>query len=172
MVLRSIPCGSNAIRIYEKKKGRGEMQHVLYRAAFTVFGPRKKNNKKQKGKREWGSWAPSIKGTLAVLLPKLKLKASVKNAVWSQVQDSKESVLPAMRHNPHHSTLPSAVAYFKKHPFEGILRTYTRAADQKVRMKLSRLDSNGHTHEQRLESNWHQSREEAFACIQAARCRL
>ena len=64
------------------------------------------------------------------------------------------------------------MAYFQKHPFEGILRTYTRPVDQRVRMKLSRLDSNGHTQEQRLESNWHDSREEAFACIQAKCTRL
>ena len=172
MVPLSIPCGSTAIRIYEKKRGRGEMQHVLYRAAFTVLGPMKKKNRKQKSKREWGSWAPNIRGTLAVLLPKLKLKESEKNAVWSEIQEIDEMLLPAMRHTTEHGTLPSAVAYFKKHPFEGILRTYTRAADQRVRMKLCRLDSNGHTHEQRLESNWHDSREEAFAYIQAKCARL
>ena len=64
------------------------MQHVFYRAAFTVLGPRKKKNKKQKSTREWGSWAANIRGTLAVLLPKLKLKESEKNAVWSEIQDS------------------------------------------------------------------------------------
>jgi hypothetical protein len=87
--------------------------------------------------------------------------------VWAEISNCGESVLPAMSHKPQLSTLPSAVAYFNKPPFEGIVRTYTREADSRVRMKLSRLDSNGHTHEQRLESNWHDSREEAFACIQA-----
>ena len=67
-----IPCGSKAIRIYERTRRRGEMQQVFYRAAFTVFEPRKKGSKKQKGKREWGAWAANIRGTVAVLLPKLK----------------------------------------------------------------------------------------------------
>ena len=161
-----IPCGSRTISVYEKTRRRGDENQIFYRAAFTVHRPRTKGSAKLKSKREWGTWSASITGTLAVLLPKLKMMPTDIDAVWAEVSRCNEIEQPAMSHTPQIGTLPPAVVFFKKNPFEGIVRTYTRKEDTKVRMKLSRFDAEGRRHAPLLESNWHATSEEAFGCIQ------
>ena len=72
-----------------------------------------------------------------------------------------------MSHKSQSSTLPPAVVFFKNAPFEGIVRSYPREQDNKVRMKLSRLNNDGSRHGSLVESNWHATSEEAFQCIQS-----
>ena len=152
-----IPCGSLAIRVQRVKSA---MQDVKYRAACTV----------RIGEREFGKWSLSLMGAVADLLPKLKLKQQQKEAVMAEVLRCPENVQPAISHSSRLNAstdtamLPPAVAFFKKHPFEGVVRTRVREADGKVRMLLSRLDGKV-PFEPRMASNWHATSEEAFACI-------
>ena len=66
-----------------------------------------------------------------------------------------------MSHKPPPNRTQPAVAYFKKRPFEGIVRTLHRPQDDKIRLYLSRTGS------KRVISNWHRTREEAFENIRA-----
>ena len=154
-----IACGSLAIRVQRVKTAT---QDVKYRAACTV----------RIGQREFGIWSSSVMGAVAGLLPKLKLKQQQKDDVMAEVLRCPENVQPAISHSSRLNAstetamLPPAVAFFKKHPFEGVVRTRVREADGKVRMNLSRLDGEV-AFEPRMASNWHATSEEAFACIQA-----
>ena len=111
-VHRRIPCGSRTISVYERTRRRGDEEQIFYRAAFTVFRPIKKGSAKLEGKMEWGPWSAIITGTLAILLPKLKIKNSEKDAVWAEVSHCNEIAQPAMSHRSQISTLPPAVAFF------------------------------------------------------------
>ena len=162
MVL-SIPCRDGAIRVYERAKGGGYEPQVEYRAAFWTASTKK---------RLWGAWAPTIRSTLASLLPKMKLKQAEKDALWAEALIVTEEAQPAMNHKSLQDRPSSDVVFFKSYPFEGIVRTRVRDADSKVRLAMSRA---GHT---RVNSNWHTTSREALKNIQAkcrtmgARCRL
>ena len=152
-----IACGSLAIRVQRVKSA---MQDVKYRAACMV----------RIGERKHGNWSSSLMGAVADLLPKLKLKQQQKEVVMAEVLRCPENVQPAISHRSRLNAstdtamLPPAVAFFKKHPFEGVVRTWVREANGKVRMVLSRLDGEV-AFEPRMASNWHATSEKAFACI-------
>ena len=147
MVL-SIPCGQGTIRLYERLTGRGDgyEPQVEYRAAFTAC----------RNTRLWGAWSTSIQSTVASLLPKLKLNKEQRDAVWAAALKVSETRQPAMSHKSRMKSCPSEVVFFKKNPFQGIVRPRVRKEDGKVRLALSRK---GH---ERVSSNWHCTREEAF----------
>ena len=152
MVL-SIPCGGGAIRVYERPRAGGSEPQVRFRAAF--------GGNKHFETRLWGAWSTSMRSAVASLLPKLKLKQEQRDDVWAEEIKVTEEEHTAMRHKSRIDGCPSAVVFFQKHPFEGIVRPIVRKADGKVRSVLSRK---GHS---RVHSNWHSRSEEAFECIQA-----
>ena len=147
---RRIPCGSGVISVYEKTRRRGNAEEILYRASFPVRQLCKKLSAKPECKRYWGPWSANINSTVPVLLPKLKLKQTEKDAVWAEVSNGSHTAQPAMSHRSQIGTLPPAAVFFPKAPFEGIVRTYSRAVDKKVRMKLSRLASKGRLYDSLL----------------------
>ena len=112
-----------------------------------------------------GPWSANINSTVDALLQKLKLGQREKDAVWAEVSNGSHTAQPAMSHRSQIGTLPPAAVFFPKAPFEGIVRTYSRAVDKKVRMKLSRRDSKGRLHDSLIESNWHATSEAAFEAI-------
>ena len=98
--------------MYEQTRGHEDEEKTFYRASFTVYRPIKKGSAKLKSKREWGPGSANISGTLAVLLPKLKLKKTDIEVVWAEVSHCTEIAPPAMSHKSQSSTLSPAVAFF------------------------------------------------------------
>ena len=162
---RRIPCGSGVISVYEKTRRRGSAEEILYRASFPVRQSCKKLSAKPECKRYWGPWSANINSTVDALLQKLRLGQREKDAVWDEVSNGSHTAQPAISHRSQIGTLPPAAVFFLKAPCEGIVRTYSRAANKKVRMKLSRRDSKGRLHDSLIESNWHATSEAAFEAI-------
>ena len=141
VLVLKIPCGHGVIHVYGSAKG--------YKATFNA--PRA---------RKFGSQSKSIRSTVAALFPELKLTQEQRDAVWAAALKVTEKVQPALSKSRKNSG-PAAVVFFKKHPFEGIVRPWGRKADDKVRMALNRKGQ-----DQRLCSKkWHSTSEEAFECI-------
>ena len=158
MVL-SIPCGDTAIRVYDRPCRKGLTSKVQYRSEF--YERTGKVSKSPRGKRLWGAWTTSIRSTVASLLPRLKLKPEETAAVWANEHIVSEVKPPASSHMSRiNGRSPSAVVFFRKHPFEGIVRHYKRKTDGKVRMVLSR------TGDKRFASNLCDTIDAAFLDIQ------
>ena len=83
----------------------------------------------------------TIRKTVAWLLPKLKLKRNQREAAWAatlKLTEKEEKVRSAMSHTPRsNASLPMGVVYFKKHPYEGIVRLRVRKTDGNVRILLT-----------------------------------
>ena len=129
MVL-SIPCGDTAIRVYDRPSRKASTSKVEYRAAFHERTGLV--SKSPPGKRLWGTWATSIRSTVAGLLPRLKLEQEQIDAVWANEQIVSEVIQPAMSHMWRILSGPTAVVFFQKRPFEGIVQ-------HKVRKKTARF---------------------------------
>ena len=95
------------------------------------------------------------------MVPKLKLEQTVEDKMWVAARKVHQKVQLAMSHKPRLDSCPPSVVYFENHPFEGIVRTEVREIDDKIRMVLIRK---GHL---RVCSKWHDTKEEALACIRA-----
>ena len=154
-MILSIPCGIGAIRFYERPRGTGCKRVVLYRAAWSA--PYKS------AERVWGKPAKSIEAALGSIFGKMKVRKEEREAVWAEASRLEAShqpqVKPAISHKSGLIQGRSTVAFFKKQPFQGTLRHMVRQKDGKVRMALSRKGQD------RVLSNWHGTREEAFEHI-------
>ena len=116
----AIPCGYGTIRIFQRSKRGGYEPHVQYRAAITT-----------KDGRFWGAWSTSILSTVESLLPKLKLKQVQRDESWAEALKITENMKfqPAMSHKSRiNSSLPTAVVYFKKNPYDGTVQLMVRTA--------------------------------------------
>ena len=102
------------------------------------------------------------------LLPKLKLKQVQRDESWAEALKITENMKfqPAMSHKSRiNSSLPTAVVYFKKNPYEGTVQLRVRKAKNiygngKVRMLLRRKG-----HPPLYSSNFYSTSEEAFENI-------
>ena len=159
VLVLSIPCGDTTIRVYDRPCRKASTSKVEYRAGF--YERTGTVSKSPRGKRLWGAWTTSIRSTVASLLPRLKLKPEETAAVWANEQIVSEVQQPAMSHTSRiHGRSPSAVVFFQKRPFEGIVRHYKRKTDGKVRTVLSRKG------DKRLGSNWCTTIDAAFKDVQ------
>ena len=107
MVL-SIPCGTGAIRLYERPRGTGCKRVVLYRAAWSA--PCKS------AERVWGSPAKSIEAALGSIFGKLKVRKEEREAVWAKASQLAASHQSQVKQAISHASGPilgrSTVAFF------------------------------------------------------------